>query len=103
MSKAIRKLTSVVTKSNTTLVFLNDVMVRPAASFGPSETTAGGNALKYYASVRVRVSSDAHSPRVITAKVVKNKFVAPFRSVTFRIDEGSRFDGAGMLIDIGEV
>ncbi len=82
MSKTIRKLCTVASKTETTVIFLNPTFVKPSASFGPSETTHGGNALKYYASVRI----DAR-PRgaQVAVKVVKNKLAPPFRATLIQV------------------
>ncbi|MFN7142590.1 MAG: recombinase RecA [Myxococcota bacterium] len=109
MSKAMRKLTNVVSKSNTTLIFINQVRQKIGVVFGPSEVTTGGNALKYYASVRLDVRRIAGLKKGEEAignrtrvKVVKNKLAPPFRQVEFDIIYGKGVYRSGELVDIAE-
>jgi recombination protein RecA len=108
MSQALRKLTAVAHKTNTTLIFLNQMRHRNGVIFGNPETTTGGNALKFYASVRidvrrvgpVKVGETAVGART-RAKVVKNKCACPFKEAEFDIRWGTGIDQAGDLLDVG--
>jgi recombination protein RecA len=108
MSQALRKLTAVTSKSNTTLIFINQIRMKIGVMFGNPETTTGGNALKFYASVRIdlrRIETLKRGEEVIgnrvRAKIVKNKVAAPFKEAEFEIhfDEGISY--ASDLVDMG--
>jgi len=108
MSQALRKLAGIVHKSNTMVIFINQIRMKIGVFFGNPETTTGGNALKFYSSVRIEVRRSAQIKQgekiignQVKAKVVKNKVAAPFKTTTFDIMYNEGISVAGDLLDTG--
>ena len=110
MSQALRKLTGIISKSKTTVIFINQIRMKIGVMFGNPETTTGGNALKFYASVRIEVRRSAqikNGDKVVgnrtRVKIVKNKVAAPFKLAEFDIMYNEGISAAGDLLDTGLV
>ncbi len=108
MSQALRKLTGAISKSRTVLIFINQIRMKIGVFFGNPETTTGGNALKFYSSVRIEVRRAAQIKQGeknignrVKAKVVKNKVAAPFQTCEFDIMYNEGISLSGDLIDVG--
>ena len=108
MSQALRKLTATIKKTNCTVIFINQIRMKIGVMFGSPETTTGGNALKFYASVRLdirRIGAIKERDEVVgnqtRVKVVKNKLAPPFKQVEFDIMYGEGVSKTGELIDLG--
>jgi recombination protein RecA len=107
MSKALRKLTGVISKTNCVLLFINQIRMKIGFVMGNPETTTGGNALKFYASVRIEVrkaeklaKGEDQYGNMVKLKIVKNKVAPPFKVVVLEVIYGEGFSRTGELIDL---
>jgi recombination protein RecA len=106
MSQALRKITGIVQKTGTTVIFINQLRMKIGVMFGNPETTTGGNALKFYSSVRMDIrvkekiiENEEHIGNLVRVKVVKNKVAPPFREATFETRHGNGIDKVSSLLD----
>jgi recombination protein RecA len=110
MSQALRKLTAIISKTQTTVIFINQIRMKIGVMFGNPETTTGGNALKFYCSVRIEVrrtaqikSGDKIVGNRVKVKIVKNKIAPPFKVAEFDIMYNEGISAAGDLLDTGVI